>query len=185
MEFVGGIRYKTLKRRHRLLNTVRHLIERRCQDAYFVAPAHFGPRRKVSGGHARRRRGQNSQRAGDLTTDEPSCRRRQQHSDAPGEQYATDVVRCLAVLPGSRELQICHLPALTEHGDVLDWLQVRLPEWDGFGPSPREPGDGLTEELFELYDAWETLNMTQLEYLDQLQQLLTIQVELERILEIK
>lgn len=42
-----------------------------------------------------------------------------------------------------------------------------------------------TEELFELYDAWETLNMTQLEYLDQLQQLLTIQVELERILEIK
>ncbi len=42
-----------------------------------------------------------------------------------------------------------------------------------------------TEELFELYDAWETLNMTQLEYLDQLQQLLTLQVELERILEIK
>ncbi|HKB44434.1 MAG TPA: TolC family protein [Chitinophagaceae bacterium] len=42
-----------------------------------------------------------------------------------------------------------------------------------------------TEELFELYDAWETLNMTQLEYLDQLQQLLLMQVELERILEIK
>ena len=42
-----------------------------------------------------------------------------------------------------------------------------------------------TEELFELYDAWETLNMTQLDYLDQLQQLLAIQVELERILEIK
>ena len=42
-----------------------------------------------------------------------------------------------------------------------------------------------TEELFELFDAWETLNMTQLEYLDQLQQLLAIQVELERILQIK
>lgn len=42
-----------------------------------------------------------------------------------------------------------------------------------------------TEELFELYDAWETLNMTQLQYLDQLQQLLLMQVELERILEIK
>jgi outer membrane protein TolC len=42
-----------------------------------------------------------------------------------------------------------------------------------------------TEELFELYDAWETLNMTQLQYLDQLQQLLLIQVELERVLEIK
>ncbi|MES2850227.1 MAG: TolC family protein [Bacteroidota bacterium] len=42
-----------------------------------------------------------------------------------------------------------------------------------------------TEELFMLFDAWETLNMTQLEYLKQLQELLTMQVELERILQIK
>ncbi|MEO8711762.1 MAG: TolC family protein [Parafilimonas sp.] len=42
-----------------------------------------------------------------------------------------------------------------------------------------------TEELFELYDAWETLNNTQLEYLNQLQQLLSMQVELEKLLEIK
>lgn len=42
-----------------------------------------------------------------------------------------------------------------------------------------------TEELFQLYDAWETLNMTQLEYLDQLQRLLIMQVELEQVLEIK
>lgn len=42
-----------------------------------------------------------------------------------------------------------------------------------------------TEELFELFDAWETLNMTQLDYLKQLQELLTMQVELERILQIK
>ena len=42
-----------------------------------------------------------------------------------------------------------------------------------------------TEELFMLFDAWETLNMTQLEYLNLLQQLLTMQVELERILETK
>ncbi len=42
-----------------------------------------------------------------------------------------------------------------------------------------------TEELFMLFDAWETLNMTQNEYLDQLQQLQTMQVELERILQIR
>ncbi len=42
-----------------------------------------------------------------------------------------------------------------------------------------------TEELFMLLDAWETLNMTQLDYLDQLQQLLTMQAELEKILQIK
>jgi len=42
-----------------------------------------------------------------------------------------------------------------------------------------------TEELFNLYDAWETLNNTQLDYWDQVLQLLLMQVELERILEIK
>jgi len=42
-----------------------------------------------------------------------------------------------------------------------------------------------TEQLFTLFDAWDTLNKTQLEYLDLLQQLLNMQVELERTLEIK
>ena len=42
-----------------------------------------------------------------------------------------------------------------------------------------------TEELFTLFDAWETLNMTQLEYLNQLQELLSLQVDLEKTLEIK
>ncbi|HXI01175.1 MAG TPA: TolC family protein [Sphingobacteriaceae bacterium] len=42
-----------------------------------------------------------------------------------------------------------------------------------------------TEQLFELYDAWETLNSTQLNYLDQVQDLLIMQDEFERLLEIK
>ena len=42
-----------------------------------------------------------------------------------------------------------------------------------------------TEQLFTLYDAWETLYMTQLEYLEQLQLLLVSQAELERILEVE
>lgn len=41
-----------------------------------------------------------------------------------------------------------------------------------------------TEELFMLFDAWETLNMTQLEYLDQLQQLLILQVQIDRIIQV-
>lgn len=40
-----------------------------------------------------------------------------------------------------------------------------------------------TEELFMLYDAWETLNMTQFEYLDILNQALQMQVTLERLIE--
>lgn len=42
-----------------------------------------------------------------------------------------------------------------------------------------------TEELDELYDAWKTLNDTQLEYLNQLKQLFGMQVNLEKLLEIK
>ncbi len=42
-----------------------------------------------------------------------------------------------------------------------------------------------TEQLFTLFDAWDALNKTQIEYLNQLQQLLTMQVNLERILEVK
>ncbi|HLX92756.1 MAG TPA: TolC family protein [Puia sp.] len=42
-----------------------------------------------------------------------------------------------------------------------------------------------TEELFSLYDAWETLNSTQFEYLDQLQQLFDKKVDLEKLLETK
>lgn len=42
-----------------------------------------------------------------------------------------------------------------------------------------------TEELFMVFDAWETLNMTQLEYISQLKDLLFMQVQLERLLQIK
>ena len=37
-----------------------------------------------------------------------------------------------------------------------------------------------TEELFMLYDAWESLNMTQLAYLELLNESLKMQVSLEK-----
>jgi outer membrane protein TolC len=42
-----------------------------------------------------------------------------------------------------------------------------------------------TEELFQLFDSWEALNMTQMDYLDQLMKGLAIQAELMKIMEIK
>jgi outer membrane protein TolC len=42
-----------------------------------------------------------------------------------------------------------------------------------------------TEELFMLYDAWETLYMTQLEYTELLNQALKLQVTIERLIEKK
>ena len=41
------------------------------------------------------------------------------------------------------------------------------------------------DQLFTLFDSWDTLNKTQTEYFNQLQQLLNMQVELERTLELK
>ena len=40
-----------------------------------------------------------------------------------------------------------------------------------------------TGDLFELFDAWESLYMTQVDYLDQLQQLLNLQVQMDKVLE--
>lgn len=42
-----------------------------------------------------------------------------------------------------------------------------------------------TGELFELFDAWQTLNSTQIEYLNQLQELLNLQVEMDKVMEIQ
>ena len=42
-----------------------------------------------------------------------------------------------------------------------------------------------TGELFELLDAWQTLNMTQLEYWQQVQDLLTLQTEMDKTLQQK
>ncbi|MBS1603287.1 MAG: TolC family protein [Bacteroidetes bacterium] len=42
-----------------------------------------------------------------------------------------------------------------------------------------------TEELFTLYDAWQTLDNTRMEYWDAMENLLLMQVELKRVLEIK
>lgn len=42
-----------------------------------------------------------------------------------------------------------------------------------------------TGELLELFDAWQTLYMTQIDYLDELQELLNLQVEMDKILEQK
>jgi hypothetical protein len=40
-----------------------------------------------------------------------------------------------------------------------------------------------TEELFMLYDAWEALNMKQLQYFDLMGQALQLQVAIERLIE--
>lgn len=68
-------------------------------------------------------------------------------NDDPGRKYAADVTRILEDLPGERTIRIAPLSGLPEKGDLVDWIQDRVPEWDGYGQIPREPGDDLTVEL--------------------------------------
>ncbi len=86
-------------------------------------------------------------------------------NDEPGEKYAQSVVAKVAAVASvagvagvasaenKTEILLARLPKLPKGGDVVDWLQARVPEWDGYAPIAREPGDGLTEELLEAIEA--------------------------------
>lgn len=68
-------------------------------------------------------------------------------NDMAGERYAAAVVGILEALPGRRDVLVARLPDLPDAGDVVDWIQARVPEWTGYGSIPREPGDDLAAEL--------------------------------------
>ncbi|HRT22266.1 MAG TPA: DUF3987 domain-containing protein [Candidatus Hydrogenedentes bacterium] len=74
-------------------------------------------------------------------------------NDLPGEAYARDVVAALGRLPGQREVLLCRLPGLPPSGDAVDWIQERVPAWEGFGPIPREAGDDLDSEFREVIES--------------------------------
>ncbi len=68
-------------------------------------------------------------------------------NDDTGRKYAADVARILQNLPGERTIRVAALSGLPDKGDLVDWIQERVSDWDGYGPIPREPGDDLREEL--------------------------------------
>ena len=68
-------------------------------------------------------------------------------NDSPGGIFGYAVADALASLPGAREVWIANLPGLPEGGDVCDWLQARVVDWDGFNPLPVELVDGLRGDL--------------------------------------
>ncbi|HPO15412.1 MAG TPA: hypothetical protein PLI09_18355 [Candidatus Hydrogenedentes bacterium] len=74
-------------------------------------------------------------------------------ADTPGEQYAADVVKALAALPGARQVFIARLPKLPPKGDVVDFLHKRLESWDGFTPIPTENADALRTELLKTIES--------------------------------
>jgi len=61
-------------------------------------------------------------------------------NDSPGQGYMQAVAGCLAALDSPPELSVIELPGLPDAGDVVDWIQARLPDWNGLDPiQKREP----------------------------------------------
>ncbi|GAC1481082.1 MAG: hypothetical protein NVS1B13_02690 [Flavisolibacter sp.] len=72
----------------------------------------------------------------------------------------------------------------TKHKQIKLYEQVILPALKKSFTTTQLAYEQNTEDFFLLYDAWEKLNMTQMEYLDIQEQLITMGVEFERILQI-
>lgn len=70
-------------------------------------------------------------------------------NDGPGEDFADNVAKALYDAGYSGPLQKVNLPGLPPKGDVVDLVQTKVPDWDGFASVPREPGDELWEEIEE------------------------------------
>ncbi|HRX59893.1 MAG TPA: VapE family protein [Candidatus Competibacter sp.] len=75
--------------------------------------------------------------------------------DKPGEGYARAVCQALAALPSAPEIRVIRLPELPEKGDVVDWLQARLPGWNGFDPIPEDQRADLAVELLTIAEQGE------------------------------
>ena len=74
-------------------------------------------------------------------------------NDRPGEGYARDVARALARLELAPMVKVARLPGLPEKGDVVDWLQARVPGWNGFDPIPEDRRGELRTDLLALAES--------------------------------
>jgi hypothetical protein len=68
-------------------------------------------------------------------------------NDKPGEHYAKAVCRALMVLESPPVVKIVRLPGLPKNGDIVDWLQTYVPEWDGYQPFPEEHKERVLNAL--------------------------------------
>jgi hypothetical protein len=70
-------------------------------------------------------------------------------NDDAGETYARDVVKQIRATTANNDIRIVELPKLPDKGDIVDFIQQRIPEWDGYSEIPRQKLDWLTSEVFD------------------------------------
>jgi putative DNA primase/helicase len=57
--------------------------------------------------------------------------------DESGAKYIADVSAILRAQDSDQALKIIELKGLPEAGDIVDWIQLSLPDWDGYQKDPR------------------------------------------------
>ncbi|MGZ8927866.1 MAG: DUF3987 domain-containing protein [Methylobacter sp.] len=78
-------------------------------------------------------------------------------NDEPGEHYMRDVVRALLALDKPPEIKILRLPDLDKGGDLVNWLQLWLDEWDSYSAIPETAVNSLRDEIKELLKTAESV----------------------------
>ncbi|MDP1667089.1 MAG: DUF3987 domain-containing protein [Methylobacter sp.] len=68
-------------------------------------------------------------------------------ADEPGEHYMQDVYRALMALDSPPQCKVVVLSGLPVKGDVVDWLQSFINDWDGYAPIAENLHEALREEL--------------------------------------
>lgn len=68
-------------------------------------------------------------------------------NDDPGEKYAQDVLRALTALQSPPTVKVLRLDTLPTGGDIVDWLQGWIGNWDGYQPIPENLHKDLKEKL--------------------------------------
>ena len=67
-------------------------------------------------------------------------------NDEPSRQrWVPALIEKLKRLPNPPRILICDLPGVPEKGDIVDWMQDRIPKWDGYD-LPDAP-DSLKKQL--------------------------------------
>jgi len=68
-------------------------------------------------------------------------------NDDPGLHYAEDVYRSLQKLTNPPSIKLLQPEDLPKGGDVVDWLQGILPEWNGYASIPQNLHQAIREDL--------------------------------------
>ena len=68
-------------------------------------------------------------------------------ADEPGEHYMQDVYRALMALESPPPCKVVVLSGLPVAGDVVDWIQSLISDWNGYTPIDKRLYEPLREEL--------------------------------------